>query len=320
MQFQKAERKRSWLKLAITGPSGSGKTYSALRLAFGLGKRIALIDTENGSASLYAQLGEYDTLEIGPPFTPERYRQAIQAAVAGGYDVLIVDSLSHAWAGEGGLLQEKEGLDARGGNSFTNWASITKKHEAFKASLLQAPIHTIATMRSKTEYVVDQSDGRKATPRKIGMAPIQRDGMEYEFSAVLDIAADHTAIASKDRTGLFAGLNGLVTEDHGRAIARWLEGGATMGETAQPAPTTAAPPPTSNLPSEPESPMDPWGEDDRDTLIRRYGEVKAKTQKLGGKVEKLLPTMSNDDIGGLLLVAEATLAGLESQETAGATP
>lgn len=219
MAFQRAERKRAWMKMALTGPSGSGKTYSALRLAFGLGKRVAVIDTENGSASLYADLGQYDVLEISPPFTVPKYREAIAEALAGGYDVLIIDSLTHAWAGEGGLLAQKEALDSRGGNQYTNWASITKLHEAFKASILQAPIHVVATMRSKTEYVVEQDQRGKSTPRKVGLAPIQRDGMEYEFTTVLDIALDHTAIPSKDRTGLFDGLNAVLTQEHGKTVA-----------------------------------------------------------------------------------------------------
>jgi hypothetical protein len=247
--FTRAARRRAFIKIALTGPSGSGKTYSALQLAFGLGARVALLDTENGSGSLYADLGAYDTAELRAPFTVASYEQAIREAAAAGYDVLIIDSLSHAWAGEGGLLAQKEALDARGGNSFTNWATITKQHEALKSALLQAPIHVIATMRSKTEYVVDQSDGRKATPRKVGLAPIQRDGMEYEFTTVFDLAADHTAIAGKDRTGLFAGLNAKLTPDHGRALASWLDAApvAPAPRTEHPAPSTPLPAPEKRL-------------------------------------------------------------------------
>ncbi len=239
MPFQRAERKRAYLKLALTGPSGSGKTYSALKLAFGLGKRIAVLDTENESASLYAGLGAYDVCCIGAPFTVAKYSQAINDAVQSGYDVLILDSLSHAWAGEGGLLTQKEALDSRGGNSYTNWATITKQHEAFKASILQAPVHIIATMRSKVEYAINQTNG-KSVPQKLGMAPIQRDGMEYEFTTVFDLAADHSAVTSKDRTGLFDGLNTMLSEDHGKRLAAWLAGGAELKPQPAPAPRPAA--------------------------------------------------------------------------------
>jgi hypothetical protein len=235
--FRRAERTKTWIKIAMTGPSGSGKTYSALKLAFGLGQRVALLDTENGSGSLYAHLGEYDTCEITAPFTVEKYQQGIRDAAAAGYDVLIIDSLTHEWAGEGGLLAQKEALDMRGGNQFTNWASVTKLHEALKATILQSPLHIIATMRSKAEYVVDQADGRKAAPRKVGMAPIQRDGMEYEFTVVFDVQADHSAIATKDRTSLFETLNRRISEEEGRLLARWLESGA------EPAPEPVAAPP-----------------------------------------------------------------------------
>lgn len=219
--FKKAERKQAFLKIALTGPSGSGKTYSSLQLAFGLGQRVALIDTESGSASLYADLGEYDTLEISPPFTVKKYVDAIAMAVKQKYDVLIIDSLSHAWAGEGGLLAQKESLDSRGGNSFANWASITKQHERMKAAILQAPIHTIVTMRSKQQFVLVERNG-KQVPQKVGMAPIQRDGIEYDFTIVLDIGMSHQAHSSKDRTGLFNDTIAKLTPAHGRMMKEWL--------------------------------------------------------------------------------------------------
>lgn len=227
--FKKAERKQAKLKIALTGPSGSGKTYSALSLAQGLGQKIALIDTENSSASLYSDRFTFDILDIQPPYTVQKYLGAIQAAVSHGYDVLIVDSLSHAWAGDGGLLAKKEGLDARGGNSYTNWASISKEHEAFKALILNSDIHLIATMRSKQDYVVEMNDKGKSAPRKVGMAPIQRDGMEYEFTVVFDISMSHEAAISKDRTGLFDGEIFKINSNTGKKLTEWLS-------TAQPAP------------------------------------------------------------------------------------
>lgn len=229
--FVKAQRQRVHIKLAVTGPSGSGKTYSALRLAFGLaGKagRVAFVDTENGSGSLYADLGDYDVMEITAPFTAQKYIAAINDAVAAGYETLIIDSLSHVWAGDGGLLDQKSARDARGGNSFSNWADVTKLHEQLKSALLQSPIHLIATMRSKQDYVLEQGQNGKQTPRKVGLAPIQRDGMEYEFTTVFDVDMSHTAATSKDRTGLFTDEVSQITEQHGQRLKGWLAGGAAQ--------------------------------------------------------------------------------------------
>lgn len=236
-KFQRAERRRVKLKIAITGPSGSGKTYSALALATGLGQKIALVDTENDSASLYSDRFTFDTLVIDPPYTIQKYVEAIKAAQDEKYDVVVVDSISHAWAGDGGLLAKKEALDARGGNSYTNWGGITKEHEAFKAILLNADLHLICTMRSKQDYVLENNEKGKSAPKKVGLAPIQRDGMEYEFTTVFDVAMDHNASASKDRSGLFDGQFFKIGKETGERFAAWL-GGATA-EPRQ-APATAA--------------------------------------------------------------------------------
>ena len=222
--FKKAERKRAHLKLAITAPSGGGKTFSALLIAKGLGKKIAVIDTENDSASLYSDKFEFDSAPIDQPYTVKKYSDAIKAAEHARYDVLIIDSLSHAWAGEGGLLSKKEAMDTRGGNSFANWGAITKEHEVFKAAILNAKIHIICTMRSKQEYSQDKSESGKLTIKKVGLAPIQRDGMEYEFTTVFDLGMDHTASISKDRTGLFDGQFFMISEATGVMLKKWLDG------------------------------------------------------------------------------------------------
>lgn len=242
MQFRKAERKKAWLKIALTGPSGSGKTYSALKLAQGLGAKIAVVDTENGSASLYAGMPgmpEFDVLELEPPFVTEKYRQAMNAAVKSGYDVVILDSISPAWNGPGGIMDRKDDVDARGGkgdkNKFTNWAPFTKEHQAFIATMLHADVHLIATMRAKQEYVL--GEGNK--PVKVGMAPVQREGMEYEFGVVFDIAMNHTAQASKDRTGLFREQVFKITDDTGKMLVDWLGGGSGQLEQ-KPLPPTEA--------------------------------------------------------------------------------
>lgn len=231
--FQKAKRTRAKLKLAITGPSGSGKTYSALRLATGLGGKIAFIDTESGSASLYSDRFDFDVVELAPPYTVEKFIECINAAVEAKYDVLIIDSISHQWRGEGGILNKKEQLDARGGNSFTNWAKLTPEQERFMGSLLHAPIHTICTMRSKQEYAMVDGGNGKQKIQKLGLAPIQRDGVEYEFTTVLDVAMNHEAEASKDRTGLFVDRMFKIDEQTGKDLKAWLESGDEPAPKAQ---------------------------------------------------------------------------------------
>jgi hypothetical protein len=242
MPFARATRRRVHLKIGIMGPSGSGKTYGGLQLAFGLagpGGRVAVVDTENGSASLYAHLGAYDVMEVGAPFTVARYVEAMSEAAAVGYDVLLVDSISHAWAGEGGLLNLKESLDARGGNSFANWAKVSPLHEQFKSALVKAPLHVIVTMRSKQDYVM-QDDGKgKMVPVKVGLTPIQREGLEYELSTVFDLSMNHEAMVSKDRTGLFDSIVGRLSAEHGRRLREWLESAAAGEAEASPDPGLA---------------------------------------------------------------------------------
>ena len=223
--FKKAERSKIYMKIAITGPTGSGKTFSALRLAKGIGGKIAVIDSENGSAALYSDIGDFDHMELRPPFTAQKYIEAIRAAESEGYNVVIVDSLTHAWAGDGGLLDQKQAKDQRGGNSFTNWAEITRFHEQLKSAMLQSKIHVIVTMRSKMEYSQEKDGNGKTTIRKVGLAPIQREEMPYEFTVVFDIDSTHSAETSKDRTGIFTDEVGQITEKHGKRILEWLASG-----------------------------------------------------------------------------------------------
>lgn len=281
--FQKAERKQVKLKIALTGPSGSGKTFSALLIAAGIGKRIAVLDTENRSASLYADAKtgllagiEFDTLALDPPYTIPKYLEAITVAEKEGYDVLLIDSISHAWAGEGGLLAKKEALDSRGGrqNQYTNWAPITKEHEAFKARLLNAGIHLICTMRSKQDYVLEVVDG-KSQPKKIGMAPIQRDGMEYEFTVVFDLAMDHSAAASKDRTSLFDGQIFKPSKETAKKLMAWLK-------DAKPAP---APEPAPEL--EPEHELKPATPEQIQEIMRLSTLLVAAGEKAGSVMDRI---------------------------------
>ena len=232
MQFVKAVRKRAKLRLALTGPSGSGKTYGALMIAKGLGGRIAVIDTEHGSASLYSHLCDFDTLELTPPYSPERYVEAIRAAENAGYDVIVIDSTTHEWSGSGGCLEINEHTAASKfrGNTWSAWNDTTPRHRAFIDAMLQVNAHVIATGRSKTETAQTEDNGKKKVV-KLGMKTEQRDGFEYEFTAVLDIVhAGHYATASKDRTGLFAGDPKPISADTGRALAEWLDSGAQVDE------------------------------------------------------------------------------------------
>lgn len=238
--FQKATKKAAKLRLGLCGPSGSGKTYSALAIACGLGKRVALIDTEHGSASLYADRFSFDTLNL-ESFSPETYVEAIKVAEAEGYDVVIIDSLSHAWMGKDGALEQVDQATKRSGskNSYFAWRDVTPKHNALVEAIVQCKAHIIATIRSKTEYAVDKDEKGKVSPRKIGTAPIQRDGMEYEFSVWGELDLDHNYIVSKTRCSV---LTGKVVHNPGEQLAAtlraWLEAGAVEVQP-EPAPTPA---------------------------------------------------------------------------------
>src|SRR6185437_9721655 len=205
---------------------------SALYLAFGLGGKVGIVDTENGSADLYADQGDYDVITLEKPYTVQSYRAAIQAFEDAGYDIIIVDSLSHAWAGAGGLLDKQGQLTKKDPmkNSYFAWREVTPEHNALVEALLTSPAHIIATMRVKTEYVLEVNEKGKQVPRKVGLQPVQRDGLEYEFTVCMDIDADHRATASKDRTRLFDGFSDIITPRTGKKLLEWLE----MGDEAPP--------------------------------------------------------------------------------------
>lgn len=227
--FKKAERKRVKLRLAIEGPSGSGKTMTALLLAQGLvpGGKYAVIDTENDSASLYAHLCDFDAASLQPPYTPERYVTLIKQAEK-EYDVIIIDSASHEWSGQGGCLEIH---DTMPGNSFTNWAHVNPRHDAFIQAILQAKCDVICTMRSKESYVIEQNSKGKQEPKKVGAEAIQRQGVNYEFSLVLTMDVTHQATSTKDRTGLFP-VNHWFTPsiETGKQLREWRESGVEIPE------------------------------------------------------------------------------------------
>lgn len=235
--FKKAERKKAKLRLALCGPSGSGKSYSSLLIAQGLGGRIAMIDTERGSGELYSHLCDYDVCQIAPPFSVKKYLEAIKGAEAAGYSTIIIDSLTHAWAAEGGLLDlvDKKTAASSSRNSYTAWRDVTPMHNNLVDAMLQSNCHIIATMRTKTAYEIQENDRGKKAPVKIGTAPVQRDGMDYEFTTVFDISPErHMATVNKDRTSLFDGQVFVINAGTGTKLKAWLEGGVIPGQTIDP--------------------------------------------------------------------------------------
>lgn len=222
--IQKAQRSKSKMRLALCGPSGSGKTYSALLLASGMAKwgKVCLIDTEHGSGQLYSGLGDYSVITLEPPFSPERYIEAIKTAEDAGMEVIVIDSMTHEWDGTGGILDIHSNLP---GNSFTNWGKLTPRHNKFIENILQSPAHVICTLRTKQDYVLQEKNG-KQVPEKVGLKAVTRDGVDYEFTLVFDLDIKHNATTSKDRTGLFDKMpDFLITKEIGEKIRDWSDDG-----------------------------------------------------------------------------------------------
>lgn len=228
-RFQRATKTKINLRMALTGPSGSGKTYSGLSIATRLaalrGSDLAVIDTEHGSSKRYAHLFNFDLLELHD-FNPLAYVEAIHDAQAAGYRVLLIDSLSHAWVGEGGAIDIKDREAAKSGNSFTAWGKVTPLQNQLINALLSAEMDVIGTMRSKVEYV---QEGKKVT--KVGMAPVQRDGFEYEFDVVGDLSLEHVMSVSKTR---FAVLDKQTFKLPGDAFAQTVFAELEDGAAAPP--------------------------------------------------------------------------------------
>lgn len=225
MNLRQSSKKQAKIKLALQGCAGSGKTYSALLLAHGLCNdwtKIAVIDSENGSADLYAHLGTYNVLNLSENFTPETYIEAIKVCEDAGIEVIIIDSISQCWDY---LLEYHANLQ---GNSFTNWQKVTPRINAFMQKILQSRSHVICTMRCKQDYVLSEKNG-KMVPEKVGLKAVMRDGIDYEFTIVFDINMKHQAIASKDRTALFVNKpEFIITPTTGQAILDWCNEGVNM--------------------------------------------------------------------------------------------
>jgi len=233
--FKKATKKQLKLRLLIEGAAGSGKTYSALTLAKSMGKKVAVIDTERGSASLYSKEFDFDVLEFSPPYEPERYIRAIKMAEESGYDVIIIDSLTHEWSGIGGCLDLHSKIP---GNSYIAWGKVTPRHNAFIDAILNSKCHIIATARTKSDYVledqINKSGNTVKAPKKVGLKTEQRDGLDFEFTIVFRLNEHNLAVATKDRTSIFKGYDRVIDSESAKMIMDWLEDGESPIEESLP--------------------------------------------------------------------------------------
>lgn len=243
-ELKKAQRKSVKPNIGLFGPSGSGKTMSALRVAYGLvgdWEKICVIDTENGSSELYSdyetneyQIGSFHVISLNPPYTPERYTQAIQSAEKAGMEIIIIDSISHEWDGRGGILEMVDQISKGAKNSFGVWGQMTPRHNAFIDAIIRCNAYTICCGRSKQDYVIEQQEKNGRTinvPTKMGLKAITREGFDYELTVAFDMAMSHFASTSKDRTGVFMGQpDHILTEEDGKIIKSWVETGVTDPE------------------------------------------------------------------------------------------
>lgn len=229
MSFTRAQKKQMKAKVLLAGTAGSGKTRAALVMSFGLVGRsgkIALLDTCNGMANIHAELGEFDVQGFDAPFTTARYIAAIDEAETAGYEVLIIDSLSPAWVGEGGLLEQVDKMSSGKGNKNEAWTVAQQQHNELIRKIQKSNLHIIATLKTKTEYLAVADAAGKIQVKKLGLAPLQRDGLDYDFISVFDLdQPSHVAICTTDHTGLFENFAELLEEKHGQILRTWLDNG-----------------------------------------------------------------------------------------------
>jgi hypothetical protein len=243
LTFRTATKEQAKARIALTGPTGSGKTYTALVIGTRLADRVAVIDTEHGSASKYADEFTFDTLQFST-FEPTALVDALAVAAHGGYEVVIIDSLSHFWSGAGGMLEQVDNAARRAGagNSFAGWKDVRPMERAMIEALLAYPGHVIVTMRTKTDYVVETDERGRKVPRKIGLKPEQREGIEYEFDIVGDLDYENVLVISKSRA---KPLSGLVIRKPGAEFAdsvlAWLNAGKPVPSVFDCVATATAP-------------------------------------------------------------------------------
>jgi hypothetical protein len=234
MELKQAKREQVKLKIGLSGASGFGKTYSALLLAYGITNdysKVAVIDTENESASLYSHLGNYNTLNLSPPYSPENYIKAIELCEKAKMEVIIIDSITHEWNGKGGCLDIHEKLGGR----FQNWAQITPRHQAFIDKILQSKCHVITTTRRKVDYSMDTDNSGKTKVIKHGTKEITREGFEYELVINFELINDnHLVKASKDRTGLFSNCpEFVINASTGKKLMAWCNNGKDIEQARE---------------------------------------------------------------------------------------
>lgn len=242
MTFGKARREQVKIRVSISGPAGAGKTMSSLLMAYGLVKaenpnlseaelwdKICIIDTESGSGSLYVgqqvgttKIGEYNTIALTAPFEPAVFVDAIHMAEEHNMSVIIIDSLSHAWAGAGGALDQQGKIADRSGNSWSAWRTVTPQHNKLVDAMLQSTAHVIACMRAKMEYQQVVGDNGKKQIKAMGMGVVMKEGIEYEFGVSFMLDYNHVANATKDRTGMFDGKLFTIDPSTGAKIHEWL--------------------------------------------------------------------------------------------------
>lgn len=329
--FAPASRKRSKARVAIAGPSGSGKTFTALQIAAGLanGGKIAVVDTENGSASNYAgDPVEFYSVEMHPPYHPQKYRDAIKDAQDNGFAVVVLDSVTHAYKGDGGVLTIVDQAAARArGNSFAGWKEGGPEWQRLLDAMIHADIHVVATFRSKTEYVLEADSRGKQTPRKVGMAPEARDGVEYEFTVFAEMDHEHRLVVTKSRCRPLTDVVIERPDDKvGRTLLDWLNEGSTppASPPSEPEPQPE-PEPQSTPEPEPEAPavevVEPGMADyfDLDEARKAAFLSKPQTLKIAREVAEQVgvdPPSTYDDVVGWVADEEAFAAAMRAALTA----
>lgn len=261
LELKQAKRIQAKVKLAIGGASGSGKTMGGIVLGYGLIKaehptwsdeecwgKIAIIDTENSSGSLYVgarcgayRIGTYNTIDVEPPFEEQTLIDCIAMCENAGMEVIIIDSASAFWQGVGGALETQGKISERSNNSFTSWKSVKNDQNKMLQAILQSKCHIISTYRAKTEYVQEKNQNGKTVVRNIGTAIIAEGNTQYEYTVMFMVDADHTATATKDRTGIFDGKFFTITPETGMALYKWLAEGEPETKAPPMKPAQAAP-------------------------------------------------------------------------------
>lgn len=233
-EIKPAVREATPALIGLWGPSGSGKTYSALLVARGLvgpkGK-IVVIDTENGRAKFYANLvGGWLHLDFQPPFTPQRYTEAMQVAEKAGADVIVIDSMSHVWEGEGGTLEQADASDAKG---LLKWKAPKTAFKRMMNNLLRSPVNVIFCLRAKEKYV--QMPDKTIVSQ--GLVPIMEKNFIFEMTVGVQLSpADHCPVAPikvpEDLTAAIP-VGKMLSSETGVKIAEWVAGGVAIDREAE---------------------------------------------------------------------------------------